>query len=144
MSNHLFKNKAFFKEISTMIDAGQVVSFPVKGTSMRPFLKEGNTEVFVQKGTEYNKNDICLFQYQGKTILHRLIKIKDNQYYFRGDHLLQYEIVDESDILAKVIYFITDHKQISSTDRWLRFRVTVCLLLKQVKASLRMILKRKK
>jgi len=140
----LFENKEFFKELTTMIDNNQVVSFPVKGTSMLPFLKNGLTEVFLQKSTTYKKRDICLFEYKGKTLLHRIIKIHNNQYTFQGDHSYNIEVVDESNIIAKVNYYITSNKTIQPNSSWIALKVRLFLLFKQIKRIARRILKGKR
>ena len=119
-----------------MIKDNQVVSFPVKGTSMLPFLKDGETEVFLQQNKEYKKLDICLFEYKGKTLLHQIIKIHNNQYTFQGDHSYSSEVVDESNIIAKVNYYITSNKTIQPNNRWITLKVRLFLLLNKLNESL--------
>lgn len=80
--------------------------FPINGTSMRPLLKKGDS-VTLKKIDKLKKGDIVLFRrLNGAFVLHRIIKIKNNQYYFVGDHQTKIEGNISSDMLiGKVISY---------------------------------------
>ena len=88
----IVNNEAFFKDIKEIIKTTDV-KFKVKGSSMWPFFKDGITSVTLTKVEKLKKLDVCLFNYKDKYFLHRLIKIKDNDYIFKGDGLSSKEIV---------------------------------------------------
>ncbi len=97
-------NQEFFKEITELLNSGKSVSFLVKGTSMKPLLPE-KTEVFLRREEDYYKNDICLFLYQEKFLLHRIKKIENNRYFFQGDNSGRIEDVDKTNIYGRVYQF---------------------------------------
>jgi len=134
-------NQTFFTEVKSMIMNNQTVSFKVKGTSMTPFLKDGVTEVFITKPHTYKQKGIFLFEYKNQFLLHRLIKIKDELYYFRGDHLYTYEIVHKEDIIAQVEYYITNKKKMYPKGIFYHIKLHVFLFYKTIKMSLRSIVK---
>lgn len=136
-------NQEFFQEVIKMVNEGQTVSFPVKGTSMNPFLKEGLTEVFISKSNSYKERDICLFLYNKKYVLHRLSKIKEGNYYFKGDHSYTFEIVKEEDIIAKVDSYITGNKTINPNHFIQQGKLRMFLFYKRLKMVLRRTIKGK-
>jgi signal peptidase I len=139
----LYDNDTFFETIKPLLNENQVVSFMVKGTSMKPFLKDGQTEVFLKTKEAYRPLDMCLFKFNQKYVLHRLIKIND-KYVFRGDALYTYEEVDQKDILAYVYQYQTKHKMVKTEAFIYKFKVRCYLLAKSIKFMLRSIVKGKK
>jgi signal peptidase I len=136
-----FDNESFFKTISESLKQGQSVSFMVKGNSMKPFFIDGSTEVFLNKKDDYHKGDVCLFKYKDNYILHRLIKIKEYQYIFRGDHLYHYEQISEGNILGFVYRFKRNHKVIDSSSLLYKIKVNIYLLYKSLKMVLRKLIR---
>jgi len=100
----IISNELFFEEVIVLLKQDNEVSFMVKGSSMKPFLND-ETEVFLLRSNEYLKNDICLFKYKDHYLLHRLLKIKKNSFYFRGDNSKRIERVSEDFIYGKVLYY---------------------------------------
>lgn len=135
----VIENKVFFQTITDTLSDKASVSFIVKGKSMMPFLHDQETEVFCKKKNRYQVNDICLFNIKDQYFLHRLIKIKGDQYFFRGDHLYTYEIVGEDQILAYVYQFQHKDKMIICKNRIYRFKVFIYLKFKAIKMFLRHI-----
>lgn len=81
----------------------QSFDLTVKGTSMSPTFENGKTVVTITKYTgELKKNDVYLYKYENKILLHRLVKVKNNHFIFLGDSLYQKEYVSESDIIGVV------------------------------------------
>lgn len=138
----LYDNDAFFETIKPLLNDNQAVSFMVKGTSMKPFLKDGKTEVFLKTKDEYRPLDICLFKLNQRYYLHRLIKIND-KYVFRGDALYTYEFIDKKDILAYVYQYQVNHKMVSTEAFIYKCKVRCYLLAKRIKLMLRRIVKGK-
>ena len=74
-----------------------IIDLPAKGTSMYPFIIEGDICSFtVCKPTELKKGDICLFILgNGKLVAHRYYKIKQSNkkqcLLFKGDTNLSYD-----------------------------------------------------
>lgn len=98
------QNDLFFEIITDDLKKGKSVKFNVSGKSMMPFLNHGDQVVVKQpSGLDVKKGDIILVKYQGKFILHRLVKIKGVKYYLAGDgNLDQIEIVEKEDVLGLV------------------------------------------
>jgi signal peptidase I len=136
-----FDNESFFKTISESLKQGQSVSFMVKGSSMKPFFIDGLTEVFLKEKDDYHKGDVCLFKYKEKYILHRFIKIKEDQYIFRGDHLYSYENINKNQILGFVYKFNQNDKVVDSSSFFYKLKVKIYLFYKSIKMVLRQLIR---
>jgi len=139
----IYDNDTFFETIKPLLNDNQAVSFVVKGTSMKPFLKDGQTEVFLKAKEAYKPLDMCLFKFNQKYVLHRLIKIND-KYIFRGDALYTYEQVDQKDILAYVYQYQMKHIMVRTEAFIYKFKVRCYLFAKAIKLMLRSMVKGKK
>ena len=79
-------NDIFFAQVESEIAAGRSVRFKVKGHSMYPLLRNGKDEVTLSPLEKMPAvNDIVLFRYRGKHILHRIISIEGDTYTIQGD-----------------------------------------------------------
>ncbi|MDD3713068.1 MAG: S24/S26 family peptidase [Candidatus Izemoplasmatales bacterium] len=114
MSKLVVSNQDFFETIIEDLKKGDKVSFLVKGNSMKPFLLDGLTEVFLMKKDDYLVGDICLFKYRDNYILHRLIKQHKSHFIFRGDNSVFSETVHEEDIYAYVYQYQSDEEMVST------------------------------
>lgn len=114
LSKLVISNQEFFETVIEDLKKGDKVSFLVKGNSMKPFLLDGLTEVFLMKKDNYLVGDICLFGYRNQFILHRLIKQHKSHYIFRGDNSSFSETVHEEDIYAYVYQYKTDEELVST------------------------------
>lgn len=108
----------------------KTISFTVIGQSMHPFFKDQETDVWLKKVAQYKKYDVVLFMYQQQILLHRIIKIKQGQYFLQGDGALRIEKVDKSHIYGKVIDFRTNGKMIRCYDLKVRLWVSIRLFRK--------------
>jgi signal peptidase I len=135
----VISNQDFFKSICDDLKKNQKVSLIIKGTSMLPFFKDGKTEVFLKSKETYQKKDVCLFQINDRYVLHRLIKINNQKYYFRGDHLCSYEIVRKEDIIAYVYQYSKNNQMIQSDAMSHRLKRWVYLYYHQFKCFLKRI-----
>ena len=97
-------NEIFFAQVETEISAGRSVRFKVKGHSMYPLLRDGKDEVTLSPLTcDPSVNDIVLFRYRGKHILHRIISIEGNTYTIQGEGIyISCEKCTREDIIGVV------------------------------------------
>ena len=69
-----------------MVDDGVSVTFPVKGTSMLPFIIGGKESVILQKASKINVGDVVLAWVDGcRYVVHRVISIDGEQVVLMGD-----------------------------------------------------------
>lgn len=109
--------------IEDLLNEGKVCSFKVKGVSMWPFYKDNKTTVTLKKDT-YQKHDVVLFKYESRYVLHRIIKIKDNEVTLQGDGAILKEVINEKQIIGKVIsHELT--KKVSESSKIYRLKVTL-------------------
>lgn len=81
---------------------GRILSF-TKGTSMVPMLRNNkNIVVIEKKAGRLKENDVALYKSPtGKYVLHRIVKVRENDYVARGDNCLKNEYgIVESQILG--------------------------------------------
>ena len=90
--------------IEERLQAGQSVEIYPRGKSMRPLLREGRDSVVLSAPpSALRENDIVLFLYQDKYVLHRLIsKTHDGNYVFCGDRRSAFECAAYEQIVAVV------------------------------------------
>ena len=68
------------------MDDGVSVTFPVKGTSMLPFIIGGKESVILQKASKINVGDVVLAWVDGcRYVVHRVISIDGEQVVLMGD-----------------------------------------------------------
>lgn len=93
--------------IQEQLKSGGVFTFCPSGSSMEPFLKQGD-RVTIQKSLRYQKYDIVLFRLKdGSFVLHRIIAVNTNGTYdIRGDNQFYIEReVEPEAIVGKVISY---------------------------------------
>ena len=121
------------------------------GTSMMPLLKQGRDLFTVtKKGSERcRKYDVVLYRRPpDKYVLHRVVKVRENDYVILGDNCInkEYGITDD-DILGVMTSFVHKGKQHSVNDMTYRIysHLWVDLSFFRVKLKkLRMKIKRKR
>jgi len=134
LRKEIVSNHKMMPIIIDTLKQNKMVSFTVKGTSMRPFFKDNHTIVQLKKFDTYHKGDVVLFQYENQVLLHRIIKIKDDKYMIQGDGAYRKEIVDKDAIYGKVISFIGQSPQYERNYKiWMALRPFRRILLKIVK-----------
>ena len=74
----------------------------VRGNSMSPFFRHERDAVFLKKcDKELKKYDVVLYKNSdGRYVLHRIVKIKDNTLVIRGDNTYIKEYVEKDEVLA--------------------------------------------
>jgi len=85
------------------------------GVSMEPTINTGDL-LIIEKKESPNFNvkigDILIFEYNGKLVGHRLINIRNNIYYTKGDNSRGVEEVREEQIIGKVVGIISRYNPI--------------------------------
>lgn len=98
-------NSQFFAIAHQMLKAGRTIEIKVKGSSMYPFLREGETVVVspVSSSTPLKKYDIILAETPtGHVMMHRIRKINADGILMKGDgNLHQTELVKFHDVMGK-------------------------------------------
>ena len=101
----MIKVEKFYPLILEAFNENKTFSFPVKGSSMRPLLKNDYV-VTICKIDSYKVGDILFFRRDdGAFVLHRLRKIKNGILYIVGDHQTKLEEVRENQLIGKVINY---------------------------------------
>ena len=98
------------------------------GSSMMPLLRQGRDIMVIKKrGPErLKKYDAVLFRRKnGQYVLHRILKVRELDYYIVGDNCLKGEYVAENQILGILTEVQRGKKKISATD--LEYRIYVHL-----------------
>ena len=81
-------NESYLKEMLFLLQENRQIVIPVSGNSMTPFLCGGRDFVMLRKceKNELRTGDIVLYQrIQGQFVLHRIQKIRGQNFYAIGD-----------------------------------------------------------
>lgn len=132
MDKILINNNNLFKVIIDELASGKKVSFKVKGNSMLPFFRDTKTLIELKKTNTYKKYDVILFKLENKYYVHRILKIKENRIICMGDALISKEIINESNIIARVISY-QNKKLINTNSKKYKIRVTLWMLLRPIR-----------
>ena len=71
-----------------VLQAGKQLSFVAYGTSMSPFIKDGDT-VFLEQPTTYMVGDVVMLRCESGLLLHRIVGIGAEGVATRGDGMSQ-------------------------------------------------------
>ncbi len=96
---------------------GKYIFTPV-GTSMLPLLRQHRDTVLVEKKIKrLKKYDVALYKRKnGEYVLHRIMKVGENDYTFCGDnHTTLEKGVKEEQVLGVMTAFWRDEKKIETT-----------------------------
>ena len=101
--------------------------FPNKGTSMMPLLRENRDLMVIEKrGPErLRKYDAVLYKRGEMYVMHRILKVRDRDYWIVGDHCREGESVKDEQILGVLKQVVRDGRTIRTTD--LGYRIYVHL-----------------
>ena len=104
---------------------GKVISTNV-GDSMLPLLRQGKDLMVIEKRPEgrCRKYDAVLYKRGEKYILHRILKVRKDDYVICGDHRIwrEYGVTDDR-IIGVLTAVVRDGKEIPVTDKKYRFYV---------------------
>ena len=117
------------------------------GTSMEPMLKERQNIVVLEKAENIlKKYDIALYRRpNGQYVLHRVLKVRKNDYIICGDNLWKKEIVPHKWVLAYATGYYKNGRLISlDNEKYQKYIKTLCIRRKKlwIKAKIRAVIKR--
>ena len=97
--------------------SGSIV-FTNKGVSMMPLLRQNRDLMVIEKNgpARCKKYDVILFKRGEKYVLHRILKVRERDYYVAGDNCRKGEYVKESQILGILTQVVRDGKTITPED----------------------------
>lgn len=90
------------------------------GVSMLPLLKQGRDLFTLEKKSEQRckKYDVVLYRRKQRYILHRIIKVREEDYVILGDNCVNKEFgIRDEDILAVMTSFVRKGKKISCDNK---------------------------
>ncbi|MCL7988420.1 S24/S26 family peptidase [Sphingobacterium sp. lm-10] len=101
-SSKTFENSLFFQQVYEYICDGKEVAFSLRGSSMSPFLKEGDLiTVKPLTGVSLKIGHIVLAYFKNGYILHRIIRLDQDYVYIAGDaNLVQIEKIERKSVIG--------------------------------------------
>ena len=118
-------NDIFFAEVERLLTESDEVTITIRGNSMRPMLRDGRDGVVLRRydGESVRVGDVLLFRYRAGYVLHRVIKIENEQITFAGDGNYKiYEQAQRSEIVARMVAYVRDGRRVECKDReWQRY-----------------------
>ena len=97
-------NDILLPEFERLIQAGHTVEFTPQGVSMRPFIEGGRDSVLLRLCKRPKVGYIVLARINETYVLHRIVKITDENIILRGDgNLKGEEVCTFDDILGQVV-----------------------------------------
>lgn len=101
--------------------------FTVSGISMMPIIRPGRDLAVIESHQgRYKVKDAVLFKRDnGVYVLHRVKKVRDNDYIIVGDNSYENEPVRDDQILGILTTIKRNDKTIKSTDFWYRVYVAI-------------------
>ena len=110
--------------LKEMVEQGLEVSMTISGTSMEPFLLHNRDKIYFRKpdGT-IKKGDMVFYQREtGAYVMHRVMKVKKQQYFMAGDHQTFLEgPIEKKQIFAKVVSVERDGVWLTEEDKLWKF-----------------------
>ena len=97
--------------------SGSIV-FTNKGVSMMPLLRQDRDLMVIEKKGpgRCKKYDVILFKRGEKYVLHRILKVREKDYFVAGDNCRKGESVRDSQILGVLTQVVRDGKTITPED----------------------------
>ena len=111
-----------YSELETIIrekiDEGAEVTIQPRGTSMLPLIRQGVDEVILKRAEgRLEKYDIPFYKRKnGQFVLHRIVKVRKNDYVLCGDNQTVYEYGITDDMIIAVVCGIKRDGKIIKTD----------------------------
>ena len=110
-------------ELRERLAAGHTVRMAFGGDSMKPMISGSCDKVeFTPVVQPLRKWDVCLFVYQGRCVVHRLIRIDGDMLTFRGDNCVSCECVGRDAVIARLSSVLKPDGSVKSCDskEWIR------------------------
>lgn len=93
-----------YNVLQAQLHSGRDVSLTVSGISMEPSLYAGDV-VTIRQTASYEVGDIVVFRYKNDELLiHRLLLVKNDRYYCKGDNAFRLEDISYEQIVGKVVF----------------------------------------
>lgn len=108
-----------------LLERGYLV-YKNKGVSMMPLLRQDRDLMIIEKKEEgqLKKYDAVLFiRDNGQYVLHRILKVREHDYWIVGDNCFTGEYIKEEQIIGVLKGVMRDSKQISVEDKGYRLYV---------------------
>ncbi len=98
----VISNEDYFAEVQRILREGKEVRIRIKGNSMLPFIKDGDTVLLrAYQGQSLALGSNILAKDKDKFVFHRFVGKKNNLYILAGDgNLVLREYVEATDIIA--------------------------------------------
>jgi len=97
--------------------SGYDLCSPISG-SMRPMVRQRRDSLlFVRPEGRLRKYDVALYRSGGRTVMHRVIRVKPDGYIIRGDNAREKEYVRDEQIIGVMKGFYRDENYIPAEDR---------------------------
>lgn len=118
-------NEIVFEEVTSRIERGEPVVINFVGNSMAPILRSGKVKIRlipIAGDRQPKLHDVVLFRYAGRHILHRIVKVDNEQYTMQGDACIGCEKVMRKDIVALLdaVIYPDGHEISTQSDKWRR------------------------
>lgn len=115
-------NKFLLEQILAYVGQGKQVTIRVKGNSMWPFLKDGDSVLLKQfELKELSIGAIVLVKMNDQMLLHRVVKYDKVTIWLAGDNnLVVRELVNYADVVATVIGLYRGEVAVRFNQRWRR------------------------
>lgn len=117
-------NNQYFAQAAERLASGTAVRLSVMGNSMLPFIIGGKDQVTLvpYTGQDLPLGIAALYQWEGKYMIHRLVKKDESHYHFLGDgNICRFETIKRNEVLGilQTIHH-PDGKETDTTGRcWL-------------------------
>ena len=118
------ETREYVSVLRDMVEQGMEVSMEIAGTSMEPFLVHKRDRIYFRRPEEtIKKGDMVFFQRKtGEYVMHRVMMVKDKQYYMAGDHQTFLEgPIEKKQIFAKVVSVERDGVWLTEEDKLWKF-----------------------
>lgn len=103
---------------------GKTVTLPLRGNSMRPFLKDGRDQALLTQATSPHVGDAVLAFVDGQHyVLHRIVGIVEDRVTLRGDGNLATEHCRLTDVKAVALGFFRKGRTKMDSTSGLKWRV---------------------
>lgn len=116
--------KEYVSVLKELVEEGREVSLLISGSSMSPFLIHQRDYIYFKKpDRKLRKGDMVFYQRaSGQYVMHRIYRIKKNQYYMIGDAQSEIEgPLCEEQIFARITKVKRKGKMIAPGDFWWEF-----------------------
>ncbi len=137
MEKMIFSSDEIANSIKETIAAGGHFPLVVTGTSMQPFLKNGEDVVWLRAciPSDLRKGSILLFErIDSLLVLHRVCEVlSDGRLEMNGDGQIWSEKIDPDNVIAVVDSVEKNGRKTLCSSPWYRLKVAVWLWLKPVR-----------